>query len=113
MTTLHPLMYLNLHNIGAHVALDGNRWKCDCNLRSLRRRMAYDDARGVEVWNVMCASPSKLLGTDLLQLKEEDLQCLSPENSPDLHQDVTVYRGSQILLSCSAEGKEHLNLQKG
>uniref|UniRef100_A0A3B3CBX4 Leucine rich repeat containing 66 n=2 Tax=Oryzias melastigma TaxID=30732 RepID=A0A3B3CBX4_ORYME len=103
MTTLHPLMYLNLHNIGAHVALDGNRWKCDCNLRSLRRRMAYDDARGVEVWNVMCASPSKLLGTDLLQLKEEDLQCLSPENSPDLHQDVTVYRGSQILLSCSAE----------
>ncbi|RVE73842.1 hypothetical protein OJAV_G00035260 [Oryzias javanicus] len=103
LTILHPLMYLNLRNIGAHVGLDGNRWKCDCNLRSLRRRMAYDDARGLEVWNVKCASPSKLSGTDLLQLKEEDLQCLSPENSPDLHQDVTVYSGSQILLSCSAE----------
>lgn len=78
-------------------------------MRSLRRRMAYDNSRGLEVWKMMCASPTKLLGTDFLQLKEEDLQCLSPENSADLHQDVTVYSGSQILLSCSSQGKENSN----
>ncbi|XP_020558517.2 leucine-rich repeat-containing protein 66 [Oryzias latipes] len=103
LTVFHPLMYLTLRNIGANVGLDGNRWRCDCNMRSLRRRMAYDNSRGLEVWKMMCASPTKLLGTDFLQLKEEDLQCLSPENSADLHQDVTVYSGSQILLSCSSQ----------
>uniref|UniRef100_A0A8C7Z8N3 Immunoglobulin domain-containing protein n=1 Tax=Oryzias sinensis TaxID=183150 RepID=A0A8C7Z8N3_9TELE len=103
LTVFHPLMYLTLRNIGANVGLHGNRWRCDCNMRSLRRRMAYDNSRGLEVWKMMCASPSKLLGTDFLQLKEEDLQCLSPENSVDLHQDVTVYSGSQILLSCSSQ----------
>uniref|UniRef100_A0A674MJ47 Ig-like domain-containing protein n=1 Tax=Takifugu rubripes TaxID=31033 RepID=A0A674MJ47_TAKRU len=103
LTSLHPLMHLSLRNIGAEVKLAGNKWHCDCSLRSLRRRMVYDRNRGPKAWNVTCASPSTLLGRDLLQLEEDELSCLSTENDAELHQDITVYSGSQILLSCSAQ----------
>ncbi|XP_056894575.1 uncharacterized protein LOC130528832 isoform X2 [Takifugu flavidus] len=96
-------MHLSLRNIGAEVKLAGNKWHCDCSLRSLRRRMVYDRNRGPKAWNVTCASPSTLLGRDLLQLEEDELSCLSTENDAELHQDITVYSGSQILLSCSAQ----------
>lgn len=104
LTSLHPLMYLSLRNIGADVGLGGNRWQCDCSMRSLRRRLAYDSSRGLQAWSVVCASPSILSGRDLLQLEENDLNCFSTKNRPELHQDVTVSRGSEILLSCSAQG---------
>lgn len=104
LTSLHPLMYLSLRNIGADVRLGGNRWQCDCRMRSLRRRMAYDSSRGLEPLSVVCASPSILSGRDLLQLQEDDLNCFSTENRPELYQDVTVYSGSEILLSCSTQG---------
>ncbi|TWW57573.1 hypothetical protein D4764_07G0002920 [Takifugu flavidus] len=107
LTSLHPLMHLSLRNIGAEVKLAGNKWHCDCSLRSLRRRMVYDRNRGPKAWNVTCASPSTLLGRDLLQLEEDELSCLSTENDAELHQDITVYSGSQILLSCSAQGNRH------
>ncbi|XP_061593958.1 uncharacterized protein LOC133458263 [Cololabis saira] len=103
LTSLHPSAYLTLRSIGTDLRLNGNRWKCDCNMRSLRRRMAYDHSRGLQAWSMVCASPSILSGRDLLQLEEEDLKCLSAEKSVALHQDVTVYSGSEILLSCSAE----------
>ncbi|XP_044055684.1 uncharacterized protein LOC122877756 isoform X1 [Siniperca chuatsi] len=103
LTSLHPLMYLSLRNIGVDVRLSGNRWQCNCSMRSLRRRMAYDSSRGLKAWSVVCASPSILSGRDLLQLGEDDLNCFSTENRPELHQDVTVYSGSQILLSCSTQ----------
>lgn len=104
LTSLHPLMYLSLRNIGADVRLGGNRWQCDCSMRSLRRRLAYDSSRGLQAWSVVCTSPSILSGRDLLQLEENDLNCFSTKNRPELHQDVTVNRGSEILLSCSAQG---------
>ncbi|KAM6921162.1 uncharacterized protein lrrc66 [Xenentodon cancila] len=103
LTSLHPSAYLTLRYIGTDLRLNGNRWRCDCSMRSLRRRMAYDHSRGLQAWSIACASPSILSGIDLLQLEEEDLKCLSAEKSPDLHQDVTVYSGSEILLSCAAE----------
>lgn len=104
LTSLHPLMYLSLRNIGADVRLYGNRWQCDCSMRSLRRRMAYDNSRGLQTWTVLCASPSIFSGKDLLQLEEDDLNCLSTDNMQVLHRDVTVYSGSEILLSCSTQG---------
>lgn len=104
LTSLHPLTYLSLRNIGVNVILGGNRWHCDCSMRSVRRRMACDSSRGLQTWNVVCTSPSVLSGRDLLHLEEDDLICLGTENRPELHQDVTVYRGSDILLSCSAQG---------
>lgn len=104
LTSLHPSMYLSLRNIGVDVWLAGNRWHCDCSMRSLRRRMAYDISRGLQAWSVVCASPSILSGRDLLQLEEDDLKCFGTENGPELHRDVTVYSGSKILLSCSTQG---------
>lgn len=104
LTSLHPLTYLSLRNIEADVGLSGNRWQCDCSMRSVRRRMAYDSSRGLRAWSVVCAAPSRLSGRDLLQLDEDDLQCFTAENSPGPHQDLTVTRGSEILLSCSAQG---------
>ncbi|XP_054590832.2 uncharacterized protein [Nothobranchius furzeri] len=102
LASLHPLMYLTLSTIGTDVQLDGNRWQCNC-MRSLQRRMAYDSSRGLQVWSIVCAFPSRVLGRDLLQLQEEDFNCLGTENRQDLHQDVTVYSGSEILLSCHAQ----------
>ncbi|XP_035031615.1 leucine-rich repeat-containing G-protein coupled receptor 6 isoform X2 [Hippoglossus stenolepis] len=106
LTNLHPSMYLSLRNIGSDVRLDGNRWQCDCSMRSLRRLMAYDSNRGLQTWGVVCAFPSVLSGKDLLQLEEDDLNCFGTENSPELHRDVTVYSGSEILLSCSKQGNK-------
>lgn len=104
LTSLHPLMYLSLRNIGADVRLSGNQWHCDCSMRSLRRRLVYDSSRGLQTWSVVCSSPSILSGRDLLQLEEDDLNCFHAENSPELHQDVTVHSGSEVLLTCSAQG---------
>lgn len=103
LTSLYPLMYLSLHKIGADVRLSGNRWQCDCSVRTLRRWMAYDSEKGQQTWSMVCASPSSLSGRDLLQLEEDDLTCFNAENRPGPHQDVTVNRGSEILLSCSTQ----------
>ncbi|KAA8589794.1 hypothetical protein FQN60_013159, partial [Etheostoma spectabile] len=92
LTSLHPLIYLSLRNIGADVRLDGNRWQCDCSMRSLRRWLAYDSSRGSESWSMVCASPSSLSGRDMLQLEEDDLNCFGTERGPELHQEVTVYK---------------------
>lgn len=104
LTSLHSLMYPSLRNIGADVKLDGNRWHCDCVMRSLRRQMAYDSSRGLQTWSILCASPYIFSGTDLLQLEEDDLNCLGAADMPVLHRDVTVYSGSEILLTCSTHG---------
>lgn len=104
LTSLHPQMYLSLHNLGANVRLAGNRWKCDCSMRSVRRRMLYDSSRGIHTWSVVCASPSNLSGRDLLQLEDDELNCVTTQSGFDRHQDVTVFRGSEILLSCSTQG---------
>ncbi|XP_063746764.1 neuroblast differentiation-associated protein AHNAK [Eleginops maclovinus] len=103
LTSLHPLIHLSLHNIGADVMLEGNRWHCDCSMRSLRRRMAFDSSTGMQTWSMTCASPPILSGRNLLQLEEDDLNCVGSENRPESHQDVTVYSGSDILLSCATQ----------
>ncbi|XP_038156033.1 uncharacterized protein LOC119793123 [Cyprinodon tularosa] len=103
LTNMQQLTYLTLRNIGADVKLSGNRWRCDCNARNLKRQMTYDSTRGLQAWNIICAFPSTVSGKDLLQLNEEDLKCLSSENKPNLHQDLTVYSGAEILLFCSEQ----------
>lgn len=111
LTSLHPLTYLSLRNIGADVRLGGNRWNCDCSMRSLRRWMAYDSSRGLQALSMVCASPSILADRDLLQLEEDDLNCFSTENRPEIHQDVTVYSGSEIMLSCSSQGNSQKSVK--
>lgn len=106
LTNLHPSTYLSLRNIEVDVRLDGNRWQCDFMMCSVKKRMEYDSSRGLHAWNVVCATPSALSGKDLLQLDDDELQCLAI-NSPRLHpQDLTISRGSEILFSCSAQGND-------
>lgn len=100
LTRLHPLMYPSLRNLGVDVRLSGNSWQCDCNMHSLQSWMAYDSRKGLQTWSVVCASPSSHSGRDLLQVPEEDLNCYDAENRPKLHQDITVNKGSEMLLTC-------------
>lgn len=104
LTSLHPLSYISLRNIGANVRLAGNLWQCDCSMRTFKRWMALDRSRGLQTWNLECAFPSIHSGKDLLQLEDDDLNCVATENKPEHHRDVTVYSGSDILLSCASQG---------
>ncbi|XP_062419317.1 leucine-rich repeat-containing protein 55 isoform X2 [Pungitius pungitius] len=118
LTSLQPSTYFSLRSMGADVALGGNRWRCDCSARGLRRRMAYDGSRGLRAWGLVCASPALLSGRDLLQLQDNDLDCSSGGGGgggTELHRDVAVHRGSEILLACAGQGngltKSQNNLQ--
>lgn len=103
LTTITPSAYL-LRNLNALVEVSGNRWRCDCSLRSLRRKMAYDRDRALQqTWRgVVCTSPSTQAGRDLLHLEDRDLTCSTAENRAGLHQDVTVDKGTEILLPCGS-----------
>ncbi|XP_071005714.1 uncharacterized protein [Oncorhynchus clarkii lewisi] len=104
LTTITPSAYLSLRNLNALVEVSGNRWRCDCSLRSLRRKMAYDRDRALQqTWRgVVCTSPSTHAGRDLLHLEDSDLTCSTAENRAGLHQDVTVDKGTEILLPCGS-----------
>ncbi|XP_021455069.2 mucin-12 [Oncorhynchus mykiss] len=104
LTTITPSAYLSLRNLNALVEVSGNRWRCDCSLRSLRRKMAYDrDMALQQTWRgVVCTSPSTHAGRDLLHLEDSDLTCSTAENRAGLHQDVTVDKGTEILLPCGS-----------
>ncbi|XP_077391693.1 leucine rich repeat containing 66 [Festucalex cinctus] len=104
LTSLHPSIYLSLRTIGADINLAGNRWHCDCSMRSIRRWMTLDRSTGSRSWDLVCASPPILAGADVLQLEDDNLNCWSTEKELQLHQDVMVYRGSKVLLSCATEG---------
>ncbi|TNN42903.1 Beta-sarcoglycan [Liparis tanakae] len=103
LTSLHPRTIPTLRSIGADVRLRGNRWRCDCGMLGLRRKMADGDAV-LRAWSVACASPSALAGRDLLQVEEDELNCPRADDVPALHRDVTVQRGAEILLSCAPQG---------
>ncbi|CAB1332088.1 unnamed protein product, partial [Coregonus sp. 'balchen'] len=72
LTTITPSAYLTLRKLNALVEVSGNRWRCDCSLRSLRRKMTYDRDRALQqTWRgVMCSSPSTHAGRDLLHLED-------------------------------------------
>ncbi|XP_061744844.1 uncharacterized protein LOC133543934 [Nerophis ophidion] len=103
LTSLHSSLYLSLRNIAADVNMVGNRWRCDCSMRSIRRWMAYDRSRDIYAKGLVCADPPVLAGKDLLQLEDDELICRTPDTEPQLHQDMMVDRGSEVLLSCASE----------
>ncbi|KAJ7986507.1 hypothetical protein DPEC_G00340590 [Dallia pectoralis] len=108
LTTIPSSAYLALRTLNVLVEVKGNRWRCDCSLRSARRWMAYDrDRAQVQSWRgVVCSHPAVHSGRDLLHLEDSDLTCPTPENRPGLHQDVTVDEGTEILLPCSSSNQE-------
>ncbi|XP_055077352.1 uncharacterized protein LOC129456201 isoform X1 [Periophthalmus magnuspinnatus] len=97
LTTLHPITYISLHHIGADVGLRGNSWICDCGMCFLQRQMVHDSSKGLKTWSIECASPVALSGINLKGLDKDDLEC----DDSDIYQDVTVHKGSELLLGCS------------
>lgn len=112
LTSLHHLTYFSLRKIEVDVRLDGNMWHCDCRMRSVWRPMVNDRSRGLHGWKVVCATPSALSGRELLQLKDDDLQCLAETGSTiqraeTIHpQELIVSSDSKILFSCAAQGND-------
>ncbi|XP_061894981.1 uncharacterized protein LOC133644485 [Entelurus aequoreus] len=72
-------------------------------MRSIRRWMAYDRSRNIYAKGLVCADPPVLAGKDLLQLEDDELICRTPDTELQLHQDMMVDRGSEVLLSCASE----------
>ncbi|KAK7919306.1 hypothetical protein WMY93_010590 [Mugilogobius chulae] len=97
LTRLHPVTYINLNHIGTDVGLRGNSWICDCGMRFLQRQMDYGINKDLGTWSIECGSPLTLSGMNLQELDEEDLEC----QDSDVLRDVTVHRGSEMLLTCS------------
>ncbi|CAL8309391.1 unnamed protein product [Lota lota] len=103
LTSLSPATFWSLR-VGLEVRGGGNLWRCDCDMASMKRRMALDEDEDQRLWlDMVCYSPSSLAGRDLLQLHEEDLGCPGAQNRPGLHQDLTVDHGSTVLLPCSMQ----------
>ncbi|XP_017543427.1 uncharacterized protein LOC108414988 isoform X2 [Pygocentrus nattereri] len=105
LLTIIPLpAYLSLRNLNTLVAISGNRWRCDCNLKTIRRWLSFDNEVGNPGWKVVCFSPPHNAGKDLLHLKESDLTCPPPVYStPGLVKEVTVDESTELLLSCATQ----------
>ncbi|KAL7888021.1 hypothetical protein AOLI_G00029950 [Acnodon oligacanthus] len=114
LLTIIPLpAYLSLRNLNTLVAISGNRWRCDCNLKTIRRWLSFDNEVGNPGWKVVCFSPPHNAGKDLLHLKESDLTCPPPVYStPGLAKEVTADEGTELLLSCATQGfqEEHVSV---
>ncbi|KAL7872003.1 hypothetical protein SRHO_G00069860 [Serrasalmus rhombeus] len=114
LLTIIPLpTYLSLRNLNTLVAISGNRWRCDCNLKTIRRWLSFDNEVGNPGWKVVCFSPPHNAGKDLLHLKESDLTCPPPVYStPGLVKEVTVDESTELLLSCATQGfqEEHVSI---
>lgn len=93
--------YQSLRSINALVNISFNRWKCDCNLMTLRRWISFDTEVGDDSWKVVCDSPSHHAGKDLLHLKDSDLTCPAHEYSTSgQYHNMIENEGTQIYISC-------------
>lgn len=102
LATIPVPAYLSLRNLNALVDISGNRWRCDCNLKTIRRWLSFDSELGNPTWTVVCFSPSHHSGKDLLDLEESDLACPQPVyNTPSVEKEVTVDEGMELILSCN------------
>ncbi|KAK2863861.1 hypothetical protein Q7C36_003015 [Tachysurus vachellii] len=110
LATIPVPAYLSLRNMNVLVDIFGNRWRCDCNLKTIRRWLSFDSELGKPAWEVVCFSPSHHVGKSLLYLEESDLACLEPVYStPGLKKEVTVEEGMEFILSCSAANQDFMH----
>lgn len=102
LVTVPVPAYLSLRNLNVLVDISGNRWRCDCNLKTIRRWLSFDSELGNPAWEVVCFSPSHHAGKDLMYLEESDLACPQPVyNTPGVKKEVTVDEGMEFILYCS------------
>ncbi|XP_027001978.2 uncharacterized protein LOC113642587 [Tachysurus fulvidraco] len=110
LATIPVPAYLSLRNLNVLVDIFGNRWRCDCNLKTIRRWLSFDSELGKPAWEVVCFSPSHHAGKSLLYVEESDLACLQPVYStPGLNKEVTVEEGMEFILSCSAANQDFMH----
>ncbi|XP_016144022.1 leucine-rich repeat-containing protein 66-like [Sinocyclocheilus grahami] len=57
LVTIPVPAYQSLRKLNTLVDVSFNRWKCDCNLQTLRRWISFDSEMGDSSWQVVCASP--------------------------------------------------------
>ncbi|ROL50987.1 Leucine-rich repeat-containing protein 66 [Anabarilius grahami] len=107
LVTIPVPAYQSLRNLNALVDVSFNRWKCDCNLQTLRRWISFDTEMGDASWQVVCASPPHHAGKDLLHLKDSELTCPTHEYSTSGHyHNMIVYEGMKISIPCSNDSKD-------
>ncbi|MCI4389287.1 hypothetical protein PGIGA_G00096090 [Pangasianodon gigas] len=110
LATLPVPAYLSLRNLNVLVDISENRWRCDCNLKTIRRWLSFDREVGNPAWEVVCFSPSHHAGKDLLYLEESDLVCPQPVyNTPGVEKEVTVDEGMELILSCSTSNQDFMH----
>lgn len=106
LATIPVPAYLSLRNLNVLVDISGNRWSCDCNLKTIRRWLSFDSELGNPAWEVVCFSPPHHAGKSLLYLEESDLACPQPVYStPGVKKEVTVDEGMEFILSCSTDNQ--------
>ncbi|XDV42050.1 hypothetical protein PO909_010802 [Leuciscus waleckii] len=107
LVTIPVPAYQSLRYLNALVDVSFNRWKCDCNLQTLRRWLSFDHEMGNVSWQVVCASPPHHAGKDLLHLKDSELTCPTHEYSTSgHHHNMIVYEGMKISIPCSNDSKD-------
>ena len=70
---------VDLSSVGK-IYLDKNDWVCDCNAKETRLWMAQTNKSTYDKEGISCASPSRLRGSNLLLLRNDDLICGNPPN---------------------------------
>ncbi|CAM4692803.1 unnamed protein product [Leuciscus chuanchicus] len=107
LVTIPVPAYQSLRYLNALVDVSFNRWKCDCNLQTLRRWLSFDHEMGNVSWQVVCASPPHHAGKDLLHLKDSELTCPTHEYSTSgHHHNMIVYEGMKISIPCRNDSKD-------
>lgn len=101
--TIATTAYLSFRTLNAWLDVQGNLWRCDCDLRILKRWMSFDHGWSQLSWKVVCEAPSELAGRDLMHVDEAELTCVTVTSSAKCYQDVTVDFGADFLLPCSIE----------
>ncbi|KAG7316753.1 hypothetical protein KOW79_020294 [Hemibagrus wyckioides] len=110
LATIPVPAYLSLRNLNVLVDISGNRWSCDCNLKTIRRWLSFDSELGNPAWEVVCFSPPHHAGKSLLYLEESDLACPQPVYStPGVKKEVTVDEGMEFILSCSTANQDFMH----
>uniref|UniRef100_A0A673NCF4 LRRNT domain-containing protein n=1 Tax=Sinocyclocheilus rhinocerous TaxID=307959 RepID=A0A673NCF4_9TELE len=99
LRSLAPLSFgHSLRNLNALVNVSFNRWKCDCNLQTLRRWISFDTEMGDASWQVVCLSPPHHAGKDLLHLKDSELTYHVGKQQPSwIRNKIKTHQGMILL----------------
>uniref|UniRef100_A0A673LYK7 LRRCT domain-containing protein n=1 Tax=Sinocyclocheilus rhinocerous TaxID=307959 RepID=A0A673LYK7_9TELE len=101
LRSLAPLSFgHSLRKLNTLVDVSFNRWKCDCNLQTLRRWISFDSEMGDSSWQVVCASPPHHGGKDLLHLKDLELTCPTHKYSTSEPLDLNQHSQRRTERSC-------------